>query len=149
EDAVKKLRGAEGTPVTITIAREGEPNRDYRITRAAIHVKSVPYAFLVAPGIGYLRVSTFSETTGDEVRQAIARLTAGGAKSLVVDLRDNPGGLLGQAVDVVESFVPRGSLVVFTKGRAPGSNEKVFATANRTADSHPLIVLVNGGSASA
>ncbi len=149
EDAVKRLRGDEGTPVTITIARDGEPNRDYKITRQVIHVKSVPYAFQVAPGVGYLRVSAFSETTGEEVRQAIAKLTAGGAKSLIVDLRDNPGGLLGQAVDVVESFVPRGSLVVFTKGRAPGSNEKVYATANRVPDSHPMVVLVNGGSASA
>jgi len=149
EDAVKKLRGAEGTPVTITIARDGEPNRDYKITRQVIHVKSVPYAFQVAPGVGYLRVSAFSETTGDEVRQAVARLTAGGARSLVVDLRDNPGGLLSQAVDMVETFVPRGSLVVFTKGRAPGSNEKVYATANRVPDSHPVVVLVNGGSASA
>jgi carboxyl-terminal processing protease len=112
-------------------------------------VKSVPYAFLIAPGVGYLRLSTFSETTGDEVRQAIARLTHDGARSLVFDLRDNPGGLLSQAVDVVESFVPKGSLVVFTKGRAPGSNEKVYAEANRTPDTHPMVVLVNGGSASA
>jgi carboxyl-terminal processing protease len=149
EDAVKKLRGAEGTVVTITIAREGEPNRDFKITRQVIHVKSVPYAFQVAPGVGYLRVSTFSETTGDEVRAAVQRLVAGGAKSLVVDLRDNPGGLLSQAVDVTESFVPKGSLVVFTKGRAPGSNEQVFATASRVPDTHPMVVLVNGGSASA
>jgi len=149
EDAVKKLRGPEGTPVTITIARVGEKEHDFKITRQIIYVKSVPYAFEVAPGIGYLRVSTFSETTGDEVRQAVARLTRAGARSVIMDLRDNPGGLLAQAVDVSESFVPKGSLIVFTKGRAPGSNEKVFAEADRAADTHPMVVLVNGGSASA
>jgi carboxyl-terminal processing protease len=149
EDAVKKLRGPEGSPVTITVARVGEAERDVKITRQIIHVKSVPYAFEVAPAIGYLRVSTFSETTGDEVRLAVARLTKAGARSVIVDLRDNPGGLLSQAVDVAESFVPKGSLIVFTKGRAPGSNEKVFATVDRAVDTHPMVVLVNGGSASA
>lgn len=149
EDAVKKLRGPEGTPVTITIAREGEKEREVSITRELIHVKSVPYAFLVSPGVGYLRVSTFSETTGEEVRAAIARLDQLGAKSLVLDLRDNPGGLLNQAVDVVENFVPKGSLVVFTKGRTAGANTKIYAETSRAHDERPLVVLVNGGSASA
>src|SRR5689334_2573708 len=98
EDAVRKLRGPEGTPVTISIARDGDPPRDIRITRETIHVKSVPYAFEVAPGIGYLRLSSFSETTGEEVRAAIERLDKAGARALVLDLRDNPGGLLNQAV---------------------------------------------------
>jgi hypothetical protein len=87
-----------------------------QIVREAIHVKSVPYAFLVSPGVGYLRLSSFSETTGEEVRDAIQKLEKAGATSLVLDLRDNPGGLLNQAVDVVENFVPRGSLVVFDQG---------------------------------
>ena len=149
EDAVKKLRGPEGTPVTITIARDEEPARDVQITRELIHVKSVPYAFEVAPGVGYLRVSSFAETTGDEVRAAIERLDKAGVKSLVLDLRDNPGGLLNQAVDVVENFVPKGSLVVFTKGRAAGSNTKIYAETSRAHDTRPLVVLINGGSASA
>ena len=149
EDAVKKLRGPEGSTVTITIARDDEPERDVQITRELIHVKSVPYAFEVAPGVGYLRVSSFSETTGDEVRAAIARLEKAGARSLVLDLRDNPGGLLNQAVDVVENFVPKGSLVVFTKGRAAGSNTKIYAESSAPHDERPLVVLVNGGSASA
>ena len=149
EDAVRALRGPEGTPVTITIVRDGDPPRDVQITREIIHVKSVPYAFEVTPGIGYLRLSSFSETTGEEVRAAIARLEKAGARSLVLDLRDNPGGLLNQAVDVVENFVPKGSLVVFTKGRAPGSNTKIFAEASRAHDERPLVVLINGGSASA
>ena len=149
EDAVRKLRGPEGTPVTITIARDEDPPRDVRIVRETIHVKSVPYAFQVAPGIGYLRLSSFSETTGDEVREAIEKLDRAGARSLVLDLRDNPGGLLNQAVDVVENFVPKGSLVVFTKGRAPGANSKIFAETSRAHDERPLVVLVNGGSASA
>jgi len=149
EDAVRKLRGPEGSPVTITIVREDDPPRDVKIVREAIHVKSVPYAFLVAPNVGYLRLSTFSETTGEEVRDAIQKLENAGATSLVLDLRDNPGGLLNQAVDVVENFVPKGSLVVSTKGRASGSNTKILAETSRAHDERPLVVLINGGSASA
>jgi len=149
EEAVQKLRGPEGTEVTITIARAGEPERDYTIRREVIQVKSVPYAFEVSPGVGYIRVSTFSETTGEEVRAAIDRLEKGGVRSLVLDLRDNPGGLLSQAVDVVEAFVPKGSMVVYTKGRAPGSETKAFATGANPHTGRPLVVLSNGGSASA
>ncbi len=149
EEAVQKLRGPEGTDVTITIARAGEGARDYTIRREEIRVKSVPYAFEVAPGVGYIRVSTFSETTGEEVRDAITRLEKAGARSLVLDLRDNPGGLLSQAVDVTEAFVPRGSLVVYTKGRAAGSETKAFAEGKNPHTEQPLVVLSNGGSASA
>ena len=149
EEAVRRLRGPTGTDVTITIARAGETGRDFRIRREEITVKSVPYAFEVAPGVGYLRLSTFSETTGEEVRTAIERLEAAGARSIVLDLRDNPGGLLSQAVDVTEAFVPKNSLVVYTKGRAEGSDTKVFARSQRPHTEQPLIVLSNSGSASA
>jgi carboxyl-terminal processing protease len=149
EEAVRKLRGPEGTPVTITVARDGAPEHDYTITRETINVKSVPYAFEVAPGIGYMRVSTFSETTGEEVQAAIARLEKAGARGFVLDLRDNPGGLLNQAVDVTEAFVPKGNTVVETKGRAPGSNTRVVAEGGRAHTQQPLVVLINGGSASA
>jgi carboxyl-terminal processing protease len=149
EEAVQKLRGPEGTDVTITIARAGEPERDYTIRREVIQVKSVPYAFEVSPGVGYIRVSTFSETTGEEVRAAIDRLEKAGTRSLILDLRDNPGGLLTQAVDVVEAFVPKGSLVVYTKGRAPGTESKAFAQGANPHTEQPLVVLSNGGSASA
>ena len=149
EEAVQKLRGPEGTDVTITIARAGEAERDYTIKREEIHVKSVPYAFEVSPGVGYIRVSTFSETTGEEVREAIVKLEKAGARSLVLDLRDNPGGLLSQAVDVAEAFVPKGSLVVYTKGRAAGSESKAFAEGADPHTEQPLVVLSNGGSASA
>ncbi len=149
EEAVRKLRGSEGTAVTITVARDSEPQRDYTITRETINVKSVPYAFEVARGIGYLRVSTFSESTGEEVQAAITKLEKAGARGLVLDLRDNPGGLLNQAVDVTEAFVSRGNLVVQTKGRAPGSNTRVVAEGERAHTQQPLVVLLNGGSASA
>lgn len=149
EEAVRRLRGPTGTDVTITIARVGEAERDYRIRREEIQVKSVPYAFEAAPGIGYLRLSTFSETTGEEVRAAIDRLEASGVRSIVLDLRDNPGGLLSQAVDVTEAFVPKGSLVVYTKGRATGADSKVFAQSQRPHTEQPLVVLSNAGSASA
>src|SRR5688572_9933601 len=149
EEAVRRLRGPTGTDVTITIARAGESERDFRVRREEITVKSVPYAFEVAPGIGYLRLSTFSETTGEEVRAAIERLEEAGARSIVLDLRDNPGGLLSQAVDVTEAFVPKGNLVVYTKGRASGADSKVFARSERPHTEQPLVVLLNGGSASA
>ncbi len=150
EQTVHKLRGEAGSKVVITVAREGEDETtEYAIVREQIEVKSVPYAFQVKPGVGYLRVSTFSESTGQEVRDAIDRLAAAGAKSLVLDLRDNPGGLLSQAVDVAESFVPKGSLVVFTKGRAPHSSSRVFAEGTHPHTEQPLVVLLNGGSASA
>jgi carboxyl-terminal processing protease len=150
EQTVRKLRGDRGTKVTITVAREGEDEtHDYTIERDQIEVKSVPYAFEVSPGVGYLRVSTFSESTGREVRDAIDRLEKQGATSLVLDLRDNPGGLLSQAVDVAESFVPKGSLVVFTKGRAPHSSSRVYAEGAHPHTEQPLVVLLNGGSASA
>lgn len=149
EEAVKKLRGPEGTDVTITIARAGVPESDYTVRREEIRVKSVPYAFEVAPGVGYLRLSTFSESTGEEVRAAVDRLERSGARSIVLDLRDNPGGLLSQAVDVTEAFVPRGSLVVYTKGRAAGADSKAYAQGDQPHTEQPLIVLSNGGSASA
>src|SRR5688572_3978896 len=149
EEAVRRLRGPTGTDVTITIARAGESERDFRVRREEITVKSVPYAFEVAPGVGYLRLSTFSETTGEEVRAAIERLEEAGARSIVLDLRDNPGGLLSQAVDVTEAFVPKGNLVVYTKGRASGADSKVFAQSERPHTEQPLVVLLNGGSASA
>lgn len=149
EEAVRRLRGPEGTNVTITIARAGEPERDYTIRREEIQVKSVPYAFEVAPGVGYLRLSTFSESTGEEVRDAIAKLEGQGVRSIVLDLRDNPGGLLSQAVDVAEAFVPKGSLLVYTKGRAEGAESRVFARSARAHTEQPLVVLSNSGSASA
>ena len=149
EDAVHRLRGPEGSQVTITVAREGEPERDITIQRQTIHVRSVPYAYVVEPGVGYLRLSNFAETTAEEVEGAVRRLEGEGVRGIILDLRDNPGGLLTQAVDVSELFVPQRSLIVYTKGRASGANTQVYADDARPHTELPLVVLINEGSASA
>ncbi len=150
EDVADLLRGAAGTRVSLTVDREGEPaEREFTLTRAVIHTRSVPYAFLPEPGVGYLRLANFSETSGAEVREALAGLRRQGAKSLVLDLRFDPGGLLDQAVDVTEQFVPRGSLIVYTQGRVKGSDVRYTASEAKPDVSSPLVVLVDEGSASA
>ncbi len=151
DGAIKLLRGEPGTEVTITILREGvEDLLDYTVTRDIIKIDSVPYSFMVDDGVGYVRVSRFSRTTADEIREALSALEDQGMKSLVLDLRSNPGGLLSQAVDVSDIFLDRGELVVSTKGRLKGQNVDYHArTAARYERDFPILVLINGGSASA
>ncbi len=104
---------------------------------------------MLQPGIGYLRLERFTRTAGEEMRQAISTLqVSGNLKGIILDLRDNPGGLLDMAVDVVEKFVPKGSLIVSTRGRQPETEHKYVATEDPMT-TLPLIVLVNGHSASA
>src|SRR5207249_1618357 len=101
EDAKTHLRGPEGTTVRVSVRREGEPaEQEFVLKRREIETKSVPYAFVMPDGIGYLRLASFSETSGAEVRGAVERLRLGGAHALVLDLRRNPGGLLDQAAGV-------------------------------------------------
>jgi len=150
DDAVKRLRGPKGSEVTISITRAGydEP-LDFTIVRDKIDLRSVLYAFLLNEDTGYLRISDFTETTEDELHEGLVKLQMEGAKKLVLDLRDNPGGLLDQAVAVSNKFLKKGALIVYTRGRTDGSDYDYVA--NR-ASSHldmPLVVLVNRGSASA
>ncbi|MBF0169749.1 MAG: S41 family peptidase [Nitrospinae bacterium] len=148
-DAVRKMRGKRGTPVTLTIAREGfEEPRDYTIVRDIIHVASVK-SLMLPDTYGYVRIRSFSKDTGQEMRAAIETLKKQGMKGLVLDLRNNPGGLLNQAVEVSEYFLKKGELVVYTKGRMPNQNMR-FTAKNPSGDAdYPLVVLVNQGSASA
>lgn len=150
EDVSDRLRGAAGTQVKVRVSREGEPDtHEIELTRRIIERKAVPYAFVADRGIGYLRLTAFSERSGQETRAAIGRLRGQGAKSLVLDLRSNPGGLLDQAVDVTGSFVPRGTMVVYTKGRAANEDRRFYADENAPSLDLPMVVLVDGGSASA
>ena len=151
EEVAQKLRGDPGTSVKVTVAREGEEERqDVTIQRQVIATKSVPYAFVAHGDVGYLRLADFSQDSGAEVKAAIEQLRKGGAKRLVLDLRSNPGGLLDQAVDVVERFVPGGTLVVSTRGRMKGSDQKLFAAdGGRHESAWPMVVLIDRGSASA
>ncbi|MGE5278217.1 MAG: S41 family peptidase [Acidobacteriota bacterium] len=150
DDVVRKLRGPKGTPVTITIHRPGldEPIR-MTITRAEIPTLSVPYAFMITPETGYIFLRDFTHTSSRELIAAIEKLEKQGMKRLLLDLRGNPGGVLDQAVDVADVFLPKGAKVVYTRGRTPSSAQDFYAPGDGAHFERPLVVLVNRGSASA
>ncbi len=144
-------RGDPGTEVKVRIEREGEKAPlDFVLVREEIQVKNVTYSGFVSDGIGYIRLERFSRQAGDDVRQAIRGLKLGGdLKGLILDLRGNPGGLLDAAVDVVSKFVPKGSLIVSTRGRRAEADRKYVSTEEPMLPATPLIVLTDRGSASA
>ena len=156
-DAVKTLRGDPGTEVGLTIQRPTTGMvKDLNLTRAIIPVdmakdlngrKQFP---LGENKIGYVRLTQFGEKTADELEAALKKLKSQGMQGLILDLRGNPGGLLDQAVEVCEKFLPRGQMIVSTEGRNPGQNQ-VHKSVGRGDELHnmPLVVLVNFGSASA
>jgi carboxyl-terminal processing protease len=148
-EAVKKIRGPEGTQVNLTVLREGEKKPlEFAITRGVIPLKSVRYFFLT-PDIGYIRISTFQGNTSEELSKALQELEKGGKmKGLVLDMRNNPGGLLSQAIDVSEMFLDSG-IIVSTKGRTGSHDIEARAHKNSHPRAYPMIALVNGGSASA
>ncbi len=150
EKAVKVLRGPKGSPVTIKVLRVGvdEPVT-FRIVRDEIRVKSVPYAYMAAPGVGYLNLTVFAETSTEEIRAAIARLKGEGMKSLVIDLRNNPGGLLNQGVSVSDLFLKSGQAIVETRARDPRESETFRARDDASYPELPVVVLVDEYSASA
>jgi len=149
-DAVKRMRGKPGTKIIISIMREGftEP-KDFEITREQIHVQSVR-AVLLEPGIEYIRLRQFQEQTAQDMEAALDKFTKNGKiQGLVLDLRNNPGGLLTSAVEVSERFIEAGKLVVYTEGRVRNQNMRFQANAKRVYSDFPIVVLVNQGSASA
>jgi carboxyl-terminal processing protease len=148
-DAVKKMRGKPGTKVTISVAREGwtEP-KDFEIQREQIRVHSVRTQELDG-GIGYVKLRQFQEQTAHDLDQALEKFTKDGMKAFVLDLRNNPGGLLTSAVEVTEKFVEDGKLVVYTEGRVRNQNMRFSAHAKKAYSTIPMVVLVNQGSASA
>lgn len=150
DEAIKNMRGEVGTTVIITISRPGVSKPlEFKITRETIKIKSVPYFFKLDNGVGYIRLSQFSENTIRELRTALETLEAENIRGLIIDLRWNPGGLLDQAVDTVNEFIGPNKLVVETKGRSANANRQHltrFTTKNRT---YPIVVLVNEASASA
>ncbi|MFN2633030.1 MAG: S41 family peptidase [Thermoanaerobaculia bacterium] len=150
DDVVKKLRGPKGTAVRITIRRTGldEPLH-MTITRAEIPTLSVPYAFMLNADIGYILLRDFTHTSSRELIAALGKLEKLGMKRLVLDLRGNPGGVLDQAVDVSDVFLPKGSKIVYTRGRTPSSAQDFYAPGDGLHFDRPLVVLINRGSASA
>ncbi|MDY6973265.1 MAG: S41 family peptidase [Thermodesulfobacteriota bacterium] len=148
-EAVKKIRGPKGTRVELTIAREGmEKPLEFSITRDVIPLISVRHHFLT-PEIGYVRISNFQSNTKKELSSALEALEKDGKpKGLILDLRNNPGGLLSQSIEVADIFLSSGS-IVSTKGRNTSQNIKATAHENQKSRDYPIIALINGGSASA
>lgn len=149
-EAVKQLRGPPGTKVTLRILRQ--PANEFltmEIERANIEVATVKDARIIEDGIGYVRVTQFSEPTADALQKEIDRLRGEGLRALVIDLRNNPGGLLSSAIEVAQQFLDRNQVIVSTQGRQAAQN-KVYRSRNRARyEGFPMVVLVNGGSASA
>ena len=149
-DAVKKMRGLKGTKINLTIKREGTPDLiDFSLVRDIIRVQSVRSRSL-EPGYGYIRLAQFQERSDRDLQRALEKLAAekSGLKGLVLDLRNNPGGLLTQAVRISDIFLDSG-MIVYTEGRIEAQKQKYFAQKDGTWLDFPIVVLVNGGSASA
>jgi len=148
-DAVNKMRGPKGTPVKITILREGwKESKEFTIIREIIKIKSVKYK-MIEEGIGYIKLTQFQEQTASDLSKALSQLSTDKSNSIVLDLRDDPGGLLNSAVDVTSQFLPPGKLVVYIKDRAGEKNEYRTGGNYTFYDKPSMVVLVNQGSASA
>ncbi len=146
-DVANKLKGPKGTPVEIGLGREGAPKLlVFHLIRDEIPRNSVDLAFYIRPGIAYIHITNFQETTGHEVADALHRLSP--MQGLVLDLRGNPGGLLSEAVSVAGDFLQKGQVIVSQKGRA--YPEQIYRAEHTNKDgSYPVVVLVNHGTASA
>ncbi len=145
-----KIRGPRGSIVKITLERAADKRvGTVEITRDAVPQPSIPDAYMIKPGVGYIDMTRgFSYTTTDELEDALTRLRGKGASSLVLDLRNNPGGFLDQAIHVAEVFLPSGQLILTQKGRT-SQRDNIYFSRNRTADPTPLVILINEYSASA
>jgi carboxyl-terminal processing protease len=147
--AVKVLRGPVGTPIRLKVRRVGvDQPLDFTLTREEIHLHSVPYAYMAAPGIGYVDLTIFSQSSAAELKTAIDSLRMRGARKLVLDLRGNPGGLLDQGIAVSDLFLRRGQAIVETRSRNPMESETYRASSDEAYDL-PMVVLVDAYSASA
>ncbi len=150
DDAVKVLRGRRGTPVEIGIARIGmEEPIPFQIVRAEIHTTSVLYSFMADDGVGVVRLRTFGEHASDEIREAVESLRQQGMQRLVLDLRENPGGILDQGIAISDLFLNRGDVIAETRYRDPRQNERYRAARGEQYPGLPTVVLVNEYSASA
>jgi carboxyl-terminal processing protease len=149
-EAVRLLKGKRGTPVTITIQRPSESSQfDVTIIRDFIPIDSMRVYYMLQPGVGYIHITNFTSTTTRELDEAIETLAEQGMDRLILDLRGNPGGLLEQAVQVSERFIPSGKLIVYTRGRVAGSDQDYHAGSGVKRFEQPLVILVDHGSASA
>ncbi len=150
QEAVRILRGPPDTDVTIKIVRPKTAEiEDHTITRAIIAIESVKDAKMLEDGIGYIRITQFTNPTADDLRKALDSLKEEGMNALVLDLRNNPGGLLSSAIEVAQKFIKRGDLIVYTQGRDGRRGQRYAARERNPLMGFPMVVLINEGSASA
>lgn len=148
-DAVKQLRGDPGTDIHITVLRESEFKiLEFTITREVIHIQDVKHPHILVENIGYVRLAEFREDSSQEIKKALQGLADQGATSLILDLRNNPGGLLNVAISITEQFLPDGQTIVSTKGRRFSQNSITKANNNNDYIKWPIVILINEGSAS-
>jgi carboxyl-terminal processing protease len=148
-EAVKKLRGRPGEAVNVTILRESENKvLEFRIVRDTIKIKDIKEAKILQDSIGYIRLVEFRENTPPDIKATLENLKKQGMKAFILDLRNNPGGLLDAAVKVAENFIENGKLIVYTKGRLPQQNTEYFSQAVHPLLDLPMVVIINEGSAS-
>lgn len=150
QQVVKRLRGEKGTEVDVTIHRPGNPkNLDFTIVRDDIPLTTIDTAYMLDNQTGYVKINRFAATTHDEFIESVEELKNKGMERIVVDLRNNPGGYLSQAIAISEEFFPRGTKLVSTKSRHSRFNSEVYSRRNGVLKDMPVIALVNEGSASA
>ena len=149
KEVFKKLRGPKGSQVNITIRRNGVDDFDVVLTRAKIPINSVLANFMINDEIGYIKVNRFARTTAEEVSNSLVNLEKMGMEQLILDFRNNGGGLMDQAINIVDMFINSNDTILITKGRIKGSNDVYYARKSRRDKNYPVIVLINRGSASA
>ncbi|TRZ48504.1 S41 family peptidase [bacterium] len=148
-EAVKKMRGKPGEAVTLVVLRESEKKLlEFKIVRDIIKIKDIKEARILEDGIGYIRLVEFRENTPQDIAVVLERLKKEGMDALILDLRNNPGGLLDVAVEVTEKFIEKGKMVVYTKGRKPAQSLEFISRSAHPILDMPMVVLINEGSAS-
>jgi carboxyl-terminal processing protease len=148
-DAVKRMRGKPGDPVTLIILRESEKKiMEFKIVRDIIKIKDIKTAKILEDGIAYIRLVEFRENTEQDMDAVLVNLKKEGMNALILDLRNNPGGLLDAAAAVSEKFIPKNKIIVSTKGRKKSQNMEITSTLNTPILDCPMVVLINEGSAS-
>ena len=150
KEVLEKLRGPKGTSVDITISRPGmDDNFDVTLVRDKIPIVSVMASFMVDGETGYLKVGRFARETAKEIAEALSKLENMGMKQLLLDLRNNGGGMMDQAISIVDMFISSRDTILFTKGKISGSSEVYRARKSALDKNYPVVVLINRGSASA
>jgi carboxyl-terminal processing protease len=150
DQAMRKLRGQKGTEVGVGVRRRGYPEMiKFALVRDEVYIPTVPAYFMIDDTTGYIRMQDFGENTDRDVKHALHDLASKGMKRLLFDIRGNPGGPLDQAIKVSNEFLPKGKMIVYTRGRVPNSDQDYRATEDSEFTDMPIVALVNRNSASA